>query len=59
VRLEVFGAKRHVITAFFDDCDAKVKGIQEFMQKAQQGATWTDYHRMFERFFYIGEVEEG
>jgi 3'-5' exoribonuclease len=42
-----------------DDLDAKVKGIQEFMQKAQQGATWTDYHRMFERFFYIGEVEEG
>jgi 3'-5' exoribonuclease len=42
-----------------DDLDAKVKGIQEFMQKAQEGATWTDYHRMFERFFYIGEVEEG
>jgi 3'-5' exoribonuclease len=42
-----------------DDLDAKVKGIQEFMQKAEQGATWTDYHRMFERFFYIGEVEEG
>jgi 3'-5' exoribonuclease len=38
-----------------DDLDAKVKGIQEFMQKAQEGATWTDYHRMFERFFYIGE----
>jgi 3'-5' exoribonuclease len=42
-----------------DDLDAKVNGIQEFMQKAQEGATWTDYHRMFERFFYIGEVEEG
>jgi 3'-5' exoribonuclease len=42
-----------------DDLDAKVKGIQEFMQKAQEGATWTDYHRMFERFFYIGEGEEG
>jgi 3'-5' exoribonuclease len=41
-----------------DDLDAKVKGIQEFMQKAQQGATWTDYHRMFERFFYIGNGEE-
>jgi 3'-5' exoribonuclease len=42
-----------------DDLDAKVKGIQEFMHKAEQGATWTDYHRMFERFFYIGEGEEG
>jgi 3'-5' exoribonuclease len=42
-----------------DDLDAKVKGIQEFILKAEQGATWTDYHRMFERFFYIGEVEEG
>lgn len=42
-----------------DDLDAKVSGIKEFMEKAEQGATWTDYHRMFERFFYMGEGEEG
>lgn len=40
-----------------DDLDAKFSGIREFMQKAQGGATWTDYHKIFERFFYIGEGE--
>ena len=42
-----------------DDLDAKVNGIKEFMEKVEQGARWTDYHRMFERFFYVGEGEEG
>ena len=38
-----------------DDLDAKVNGIKEFMNKVEQGTRWTDYHRMFERFFYVGE----
>jgi len=42
-----------------DDLDAKVNGIKEFMNKVEQGTRWTDYHRMFERFFYVGEGEEG
>jgi 3'-5' exoribonuclease len=41
-----------------DDLDAKVNGIREFMAKVEQGTRWTDYHRMFERFFYVGEGEE-
>jgi 3'-5' exoribonuclease len=41
-----------------DDLDAKVNGIKEFMAKVEQGTRWTDYHRMFERFFYVGEGEE-
>jgi hypothetical protein len=28
------------------------------MDKVEQGTRWTDYHRMFERFFYVGEGEE-
>ncbi len=42
-----------------DDMDAKVHGIQEFMKKVEEGSRWTGYHRMFERFFYVGEGEEG
>jgi 3'-5' exoribonuclease len=42
-----------------DDLDAKVNGIKEFMNKVEGGSRWTDYHRMFERFFYVGEGEEG
>ena len=41
-----------------DDLDAKVNGIKEFMAKVETGTRWTDYHRMFERFFYVGEGEE-
>ncbi len=41
-----------------DDLDAKVNGIKEFMEKGEEGAKWTDYHRMFDRFFYMGDGEE-
>jgi 3'-5' exoribonuclease len=41
-----------------DDLDAKFNGIQEFMKKGEEGVKWTDYHRMFERFFYVGNEEE-
>jgi len=41
-----------------DDLDAKFNGIQEFMKKGEEGVKWTDYHRMFERFFYVGNGEE-
>ncbi|UCC66437.1 MAG: HD domain-containing protein [Deltaproteobacteria bacterium] len=41
-----------------DDLDAKINGIQEFMKKGEEGARWTDYHRMFDRFFYLGDGEE-
>ena len=37
-----------------DDLDAKVKGISEFMGKRQEGERWTEYHKVFERFFYRG-----
>jgi hypothetical protein len=29
------------------------------MERVAQGARWIDFHRMFERFFYIGDGEEG
>jgi 3'-5' exoribonuclease len=47
------------ILYYLDDLDAKVSGIKEFMNKGEEGAKWTDFHRMFDRFFYKGEGEEG
>jgi len=47
------------ILYYLDDLDAKVSGIKEFMDKGEEGAKWTDFHRMFDRFFYKGEGEEG
>jgi len=45
------------ILYYLDDLDAKVSGIKEFMDKGEEGARWTDFHRMFDRFFYKGEGE--
>ena len=47
------------ILYYLDDLDAKVNGIQEFMNKGEEGERWTPFHRMFDRFFYKGEGEEG
>jgi 3'-5' exoribonuclease len=47
------------ILYYLDDLDAKVSGIKEFMDKGEEGARWTGFHRMFDRFFYKGEGEEG
>jgi len=46
------------ILYYLDDLDAKVSGIKEFMDKGEEGAKWTDFHRIFDRFFYKGEGEE-
>jgi 3'-5' exoribonuclease len=47
------------ILYYLDDLDAKVNGIKEFMDRGEEGARWTAFHRMFDRFFYKGEGEEG
>ena len=46
------------ILYYLDDLDAKVSGIKEFMDKGEEGAKWTDFHRIFDRFFYKGEGDE-
>ena len=38
-----------------DDLDAKMNGLGRFMEKDQQGGTWTGFNRMFERYFFKGE----
>jgi len=34
-----------------DDLDAKINGIGRFIDKDRQEGAWTDFNRMFERFF--------
>jgi 3'-5' exoribonuclease len=46
------------ILYYLDDLDAKVSGIQEFINKGEEGERWTAFHRMFDRFFYKGEEKE-
>lgn len=37
-----------------DDLDAKINGIGRFMDRDTQSGAWTDYHRLFERYFLKG-----
>ena len=40
-----------------DDLDAKIKGLGRFMEKDRQEGTWTDFNRMFERYFLKGSLK--
>lgn len=39
-----------------DDLDAKINGLGRFMEKDQQEGAWTDFNRMFERYFLKGMI---
>jgi len=39
-----------------DDLDAKINGLGRFMEKDQHGGTWTDFNRLFGRYFFKGEI---
>jgi 3'-5' exoribonuclease len=41
-----------------DDLDAKIKGIGNFLEKDQKEGSWTDYNRMFERYFFKRTIED-
>ena len=40
-----------------DDLDAKINGLGRFMEKDRHEGTWTDFNRMFGRYFLKGEME--
>ena len=40
-----------------DDLDAKINGISRFMERDRHEGTWTDFNRMFGRYFLKGELE--
>jgi len=39
-----------------DDLDAKINGLGRFMDKDQQEGAWTDFNRLFERYFLKGTL---
>jgi 3'-5' exoribonuclease len=40
-----------------DDLDAKMNGLSRFMEKDKQEGTWTDFNRLFERYFLKGGIQ--
>ena len=39
-----------------DDLDAKINGLHYFMQKDSQDGAWTDFNRLFGRYFLKGPI---
>jgi 3'-5' exoribonuclease len=39
-----------------DDLDAKISGLGRFMEKDRQEGAWTDFNRLFERYFLKGTI---
>jgi len=41
-----------------DDLDAKIKGLGRYMENDRKEGSWTDFNRMFERYFLKGGILE-
>ena len=44
-----------VILNYIDELDSKINAVQLHMDKEQQTSGWTSYHRLLDRYFYMGE----
>ncbi len=42
-----------------DDLDAKMNGLARFMEKDIKEGAWTDFNRMFDRYFLKGRISGG
>ena len=42
-----------------DEIDAKIVGVSAFMSQQEPGQSWTPFHRPMDRFFYIGNKNDG
>ncbi len=40
-----------------DDLDAKIKGLGRFMERDRHEGAWTEFNRMFGRYFLKGDIE--
>lgn len=43
-----------VVLHYIDDLDSKVNAVREFMAKEDPSQTWTSFHRVLGRHFYMG-----
>ena len=48
-----------ILLHYIDDLDSKVNAVREFMAKEDPAQTWTAYHRILGRHFYMGRPENG
>lgn len=47
-----------VLLNYIDEIDSKVNGIRNFMASENTADSWTSYHRLLGRHFYIGKTKE-
>lgn len=47
-----------VLLNYIDEIDSKVNGIRSFMSSDQSAESWTSYHRLLGRHFYIGKSRQ-
>jgi 3'-5' exoribonuclease len=45
-----------VILNYIDEIDSKVNGIRDFMASEDSSQTWTSYHKILGRHFYMGPL---
>ncbi|RLC25474.1 MAG: CRISPR-associated endonuclease Cas3'' [Deltaproteobacteria bacterium] len=43
-----------VLLNYIDEIDSKVNGIREFIDRENTVEKWTSFHRLLDRYFYIG-----
>jgi 3'-5' exoribonuclease len=46
-----------IILNYLDELDAKVTAVRTFMEAEDPEAPWTSYHRVLERYFFRGKVD--
>lgn len=44
-----------VLLHYIDEMDSKVKGVRDFIASEDANETWTSYHKLLGRHFYIGQ----
>ncbi|MBF0120210.1 MAG: HD domain-containing protein [Desulfobacterales bacterium] len=47
-----------VLLNYIDEIDSKVNGIREFIAQDNSNENWTSYHKVLERYFYIGKTNK-
>jgi 3'-5' exoribonuclease len=45
-----------IILSYLDDLDAKVNTVRSLLKGKAEGANWTPYQKLFERYIYTGAV---
>ncbi len=46
-----------VLLNYIDEIDSKIKGIKDFIAAENPNETWTSYHKLLGRYFYMGKNE--